>query len=161
MVNKTELQLCVQATNDPANEDTHQTPVLTNFIIMEDTGGSSLMHAYGEMVELVGNHFTPSTQGGYAEGSANDRAEYCFSTLEDAADSCKQRRPLSMPARAKRVQEIIEQARMPGLLCAEEGKGETFVDIVHKRATLYTNQFKQEPGEEMLHLFGTSLRNIL
>ena len=56
---------------------------------------------------------------------------------------------------------IMEQARTPKLLCAEAECGETYSDIVHRRATLYTNRFKQQPQDDMLHLMAYSLKGIL
>ena len=62
IVTEDQLQDCEKAVSDPDDASTQVEPTLTHFLIMEQcSGGNRLMHTYGEMVEIIGSHFSAAT----------------------------------------------------------------------------------------------------
>ena len=69
--------------------------------------------------------------------------------------------PKDMRTRTRRFQQMLDQSRMPQILCAEKETSDSPAEIIHKRATLYVAQFKQSPQEDMVHLIASSLDNVI
>ena len=68
-------------------------PVLAHFKLMEHTSGSDLMHAYGDLTDMVGSHYTASMQTAYEDDKPGPKALLVAEILEEAALDCKQRIP--------------------------------------------------------------------
>ena len=100
--------------NDPS---TLVEPTITHFKIMGDSQGSGLLHAYGDMVELIASHFRKGELQGYAGGLASARAEYVLEAMEEAAKEVGLTPPRSVQLRVDRLQEMLLKSMWPEELC--------------------------------------------
>ena len=160
-VEEVDLKSNDTAAPDLDNDATLVEPAITNFKIMENTGGSGLLHAYGDMVGIIGSHFRRQEQRGYAAESASARAEYAMDAMEAAAEDIGLAKPRSMKLRVLRFQRMLAKSAWPKLLCTEKDVNPNYAEEIHNRATLYCSQYKERPSEAMLHLVAERFEHVL
>ena len=160
-VDDSDLADCDTAVVDPADPDTFIEPTIPSFKIMENSGGSGLLHAYGDMVGFIGSYFRREEQRGYTLDSASTRAEYVLDTMESASIKLGIAKPKGAMFQVARFQKMLIRSMWPTVLCAETDHKSNYAEEAHNRATIYSNQYKGKPGEDMLHLFAERFEHVL
>ena len=163
-VEPTDLHACDTVAADPNNPDTHIEPAITHFKTLENTGGSGLLHSYGDMVGLIGSHFRRQEQQGCGDDSdetASTKAEYVLETMEEAAENLGIAKPRGIPLRVLCLQKLLQKSMWPKLLCSEQDGYHNYAEETHNRATLYVSQYKEKPGEAMVHIVAEKFENAL
>ena len=160
-VEESELAKCDTAAVDPSDASTLIEPTITHFKLMGSGQGSGLLHTYGDFVELIGSHFRREEQRGYTDDSASTRAEFVLDTMEEAAKEVGLVRPRSVKLRVDRLQKMLEKAMWPKELCMEREQVTSFDEEIQCRALLYTNQYKERPGDAMIHLVADRFEHVI
>ena len=123
--------------------------------------GSRLLHAYGDLTELVGSHYVEATKRGVNPGSAGAQIEYVMTQVDEALDSLKPNRPSSLARRVTALHQFLQDSRWPPLLQPLVDTEIDMEDEIYERTTFYSNSTKQVPGDDMVSLLRDKFAQIL
>ena len=123
--------------------------------------GSRLLHAYGDLTELVGTHYVEETKRGTAADSAGAQIEYVIEQVDAALDGIKPARPQSLSRRVIALHQFLQDSRWPPLLQPAVDIELDTEDEIYERATFYVNSTKQVPGDDMVSLLRDKFPQIL
>ena len=123
--------------------------------------GSRLLHAYGDLTELVGSHYVEATKRGVNPGSAGAQIEYVIAQVDEALNSLKPSRPSSLARRVTALHQFLQDSRWPPLLQPLVDTEIDMEDEIYERTTFYTNSTKQVPGDDMVSLLRDKFAQIL
>ena len=141
--------------------DTPVSAVLLASPIGPKIRGSRLLHAYGDLTELVGTHYVEDTKRGTTPGSAGAQVEYVIEQVDAALDGIKPARPQSLSRRVIALHQFLQDSRWPPLLQPAVDIELDTEDEIYERATLYVNGTKQVPGDDMVSLLRDKFTQIL
>jgi hypothetical protein len=122
--------------------------------------GSWLLHAYGDLTELVGSHYVDETRRGSSPDSAGALFEYILTQVDETLDKLKPSRPKSLKRRVQALHQFLQDSRWPSLLHPAQDELDTEEEI-YERTTFYLNSTRQSPGDDMVSLLRDRFPQVL
>ena len=123
--------------------------------------GSKLLHAYGDLTELVGSHYVEGTKRGSAPGSAGALMTYVLGRADGMLDALKPNRPMSLQKRIQALHQFLQDSRCPPLLFPSADAPLDAEDEMYERTTIYLNSTRQAPGDDMVSLLRDKFPQVL